>query len=273
MQDSGTLVQSEINMWKYLRLWWFFTINTFQMQSNIRWAFVLFVFAKFLRFGAFILFLVILLQSTKSLAGYNLNQVILFFLSFNLLDIVSQFLFREVYRFRAVIISGSFDYYLAKPINPLFRSLFSGADLLDFVTLIPLLYAIIYYINQLHLFNTMNLLFYFLMFSIGFLIILSFHIFVLSLGILTTEVDNAIFVYRDLAGMGRVPVDVYMEPIRGFITFIIPVGIMMTFPAKALLGVLSLPLMIYAVCFSVLFFYLSLSAWKFALRNYSSASS
>lgn len=234
---------------------------------------MLFVFAKILRFATFIFFLVILVKSTKILAGYNLDQVILFFLSFNLLDIVSQMLLREVYRFRGAVLSGNFDYYLVKPLNPLFRSLFTGTDIFDFITLIPLLAATGLYIDKLHLINPINLLLYFTMLFIGFLTALSFHILVLALGVLTTEVDNAIFLYRDIVGMGRVPIDIYIEPIRAFITFVIPVGIMMTFPAKALMGLLSPIFIIYATLFSLFIFYLSLRVWQHALKSYSSASS
>lgn len=260
-------------MKKYFKVWWLFTLDSFQIQLNIRWGLVLFLLAKILRFITFIFFLVVLLNSTKVLAGYSLDQTILFFLSFNLLDIVSQLLFREVYRFRGAILSGTFDFYLIKPLNSLFRSLFTGADLLDFLTLIPLLFAIIYFINKLQLFNLLNLSIYILMLTVGFLIALSFHILVLCLGILTTEIDNAIFLYRDIVGMGRLPIDIYMEPIRGLLTFIIPVGIMMTFPAKSLMGMLSPKFIIYSVIFSLFLFYISIKAWKSALKSYSSASS
>ena len=135
-------------MIKYLKVWWLYTMDTLQVQLNVaRWGVLLFLFAKILRFATFIFFLVVLVQSTKVLAGYNLDQVILFFLTFNLLDMVSQMFFREVYRFRAAIITGSFDFYLMKPLNPLFRSLFTGADFLDFITLIPLLFSVAYFIN------------------------------------------------------------------------------------------------------------------------------
>ena len=123
---------------RYLKVWWLFTVSSFQIQLNVRWGLALFLFAKILRFATFTFFLIILLNSTKVLAGYSLDQTILFFLSFNFLDILSQLLFREVYRFRPTVLSGTFDFYLIKPINPLFRSLFTGPDLLDFVTFIPL---------------------------------------------------------------------------------------------------------------------------------------
>ncbi len=273
MQAFAISAQQEIKMKKYLRLWWFYTTASLQVQLNVRWGLALFLFAKILRFTTFIFFLVILVRSTKVLAGYNLDQTILFFLSFNFLDIVSQLLLREVYRFRAVIISGNFDYYLVKPISPLFRSLFTGADLLDFITLIPLVYALIYFIYKLMLLNPTSLIIYVISLLVGFSIALSLHILVLSLGVLTTEVNNAILVYRDLVGMGRVPVDIYMEPIRGFITFIIPVGIMMTFPSKALMGILSPLSITYSIFFAISLLYLSLKVWRWSVKQYSSASS
>ncbi len=260
-------------MKKYIRIWWLFVGGSFQTQLNVRWGLALFLIAKILRFATFTLFLVILLKSTKVLAGYSLDQTLVFFLSFNFLDVLSQLLFREVYRFRSIVLSGTLDLYLIKPINPLFRSLLTGPDLLDFVTLIPIIFAIIFFINRLNSFNTLDILGYFLMLIVGFLIALSFHILVLSLGILTTEIDNAVMLYRDLVGLGRMPIDIYMEPIRGILTFIIPVGIMMTFPTKSLLGLLSPELIIYAVIFSLLLFCFSLKSWRYALKQYSSASS
>ena len=79
--------------------------------------------------------------------------------------------------------------------------------------------------------------------------------------------------YRDIIGMGRVPVDVYQEPIRGLITFIIPVGLMISFPVKSFLGILNPLLIFYTFLFSLLFFYFSLKIWGLAVKNYSSASS
>lgn len=258
---------------KYLKVWLIFALNSFQTQMTIRLGLLLFLFAKVLRFAVFTLFIVILLKRTNILAGYNLDQTILFFLSFNLVDILAQLMFREVYRFRQAVVSGTFDFYLIKPINPLFRSLFTGPDLLDFITLVPLIFAIIFFINKLNLFNIYNLLIYIFMILIGFLIALSFHILVLALAVVTTEIDNAIFLYRDFVAMGRMPIDIYIEPIRSILTFIIPVGIMMTFPARALMGLLSPLLILYALFFSVLLFFISIKIWRRSLKEYSSASS
>lgn len=243
------------------------------MQFTVRLAFLIFLLGKILRFTIFTFFIVLLLQNTKVLAGYSLDQTIFFFLSFNLLDVISQMVFREVYKFRSVVLSGNFDFYLVKPVNPLFRSLFGSPDILDFFTLIPLIFAIIYFMDRVGGLNFLPVAMYILLIISGLIISLSFHILVLSLAIVTLEIDHAIMVYRDIVGLGRMPIDIYKEPIRGLLTFVIPVGIMMSYPAKAFLGLLSPALIIYGLLFSVVLFFGSLKIWDYSIRRYSSASS
>src|SRR3990172_9106115 len=62
----------------------------------------------------------------------------------------------------------------------------------------------------------------------------------------------------------------YKEPIQGIFTFVIPVGIMMSFPAKALLGLLNPATYLFSFFFSILFLLISLKLWKSALTKYQS---
>ncbi|MBI2431118.1 MAG: ABC-2 family transporter protein [Candidatus Levybacteria bacterium] len=258
---------------KYFMLWWLFTRITTQVALQSRFGTVIFLVGKLLRFTFFLLFLVLLVSKTKSIASYSFWQVIFFFATFNLLDSIPQFLWREVYRFRNYIMRGFFDYIITKPISPLFRCLFGGSDILDlFILLISVVFAI-YSAGQLSVVTFTGVIVYMLLIINALLISLAFHIFVLSVGVVTTEVDNSIMLYRDLTQMGRVPIDVYQEPLRGLLTFVIPVGMMMTFPAKALMGILSLENMLYAVLFSITLLFLSLYFWQFSLKKYASVSS
>lgn len=258
---------------RYFKIWWIYAMNSFQTQFAIRGAFFIFLVGKILRFTTYTLFIVLLLQNTKVLAGYNLNEVILFFLSYNLIEMIGQLVFREVYRFRPQIVSGGFDFYLIKPVNPLLRSLFGGPDLLDCITLVPLIIAVIYFVNKLGEFSFLGVCLYILLIVIGLVISMSFHILVLSLAIVTTEIDHAIMLYRDVLGLGRMPIDIYKEPLRGLLTFVIPVGIMASFPSKALLGLLSPFYIIYSLIFTVVFLLSSLKIWNAAVKKYSSVSS
>ena len=105
------------------------------------------------------------------------------------------------------------------------------------------------------------------------IVITSIHIFVASLGIITTEVDHTIMIYRDLSSMARFPIDIYTDNIRALLTFAIPIALAFTFPAKAILGLLSFPTVIISLLASCAIFWLSLKFWHYAINQYSSASS
>lgn len=260
-------------MKRYLSVWWLMTISGTQENLTSRLSAILLILGKIIRFLFFLLFLVVIGSKTKAIVGYTLSQVIFFYLTFQLIDNIPQFFMREVYRFRRYITSGDFDYFLTKPLSPLFRSLFGWTDALDIpIIMLSIIFLLVSVIRMPNV-TFFGIITYFILLLNSFAIALSFHVLVLAMAIVTTEVDNAIMLYRDITQMGRLPVDIYKEPIRGLITFAIPVGIMMTVPAKALLGLLSTPVIIIAFIVSGLFLSVSLFFWRRALLDYSSASS
>ena len=246
--------------------------NSFVTVFYSKVALLIFLVGKILRFGFFLGFLFFLLKGTDNLAGYSLNQTIFFFLTFTLIDTLSQFFFREVYRFRPQIVSGDFDLVLAKPINSLFRSLLGGADVIDLITIPPLIYAVVY-VGSLLQPDIIHISLFIILVINGLLIATAFHIAVLALGILTTEIDHTVMIYRDLVSMGRFPVDIYKEPVKGILTYLIPVAAMVTLPAKILMGALSPVGVLTALLIGIASVFVATRFWKFALRYYTSASS
>jgi len=231
------------------------------------------VVGKFLRFAFFFFFLVIILSKTNTIAGYSFWQVIFFFATFNLVDIVAQLFLREVYRFRSYVVSGDFDYFLTKPLSPLFRTLLGGSDILDLPMLFLSTVFVVVAAVQMEAISLAGVLLYIVLVANAFLVALAFHIAVIALGVLTTEIDNALWMYRDLTAMGRLPIDVYREPLRWVLTFAIPVGVMITFPSKALMGLLSTQSVVIAILIGIILFYGSYMFWQYAIKHYSSASS
>lgn len=258
---------------KYFKAWLLMTINSVQTSFVSRWGAVLFILGKVVRFSFFFFLIVIVVGKTKVLAGYNLSQVIFFFLTFNLIDILAQALYREAYRFRGLVTSGDLDLVLVKPVHPLLRVLFGGVDILDMITLVPLIALIVYYAGQLGSLNLFSVGLYLFLVANALLLATAFHIMALAVGVLTTAVDHTMWIYRDFTSMGRIPVDFYSGFIRQILTFVIPVGVMMTFPAKAMMGLLSGPLVFYSFVLGIVLFWASLAFWSWSLTRYSSASS
>lgn len=260
-------------LFKYASLWWLLTVNSFQISLTSRTSAILFVIGKLLRFVFFAAFLFALFAKTQVIANYSLLQAIIFYLTFNFIDTTTQLFFREVYRFRQQVVSGDFDLVLVKPSSPLFRALAGGADPLDLFMLVPYVASLVYAASRLGSLTFGTIALYLLLLVNGFLIAMGFHILVLAIAVMTTEIDHAVMIYRDITSMGRVPVDIYGEPLRSIVTFIIPVGVMMTFPAKALLGLMTPIAIFIALGIGCLFILLSLRLWRWSLVLYSSASS
>lgn len=259
---------------RLIKIWLMMASRAAQSQLLTSWAGVLFIIGKVVRFLLFFIFLFAILSSSKTLAGYSREQVIFFFLVFNLIDITVQFLFRGVYQFRLLIVSGDYDLDFLKPLPSFFRPVFGWTDILDFITLIPIWIYFIWFILRFNLvFSIGAIILFFLLLINSLILAFAFHLFVCAVCILTTSIDPLVWVYRDLTNMARFPTDIYQKGIQYILTFTIPVIILITIPAKALLGLLSWQWVIFSFVISGVFLWASLRFWKYALTHYSSASS
>lgn len=257
---------------KYIKIWWMMSVNSFSVVLGQKYALAMFLIGKTVRFIFYFLFIFFLLKGTGSLAGYSVNQVVFFFLIFNLVDVITQFLFRNVYSFRPMIIKGDFDLVLAKPINALFRVLMGGADLIDLITIPPLVIITIIYAVRLQP-SLMGIVAFIILLINSLVIATAFYIAILALAIITLEIDHAVMIYRDITNLGKVPVDVYKTPLKQFLTYIIPIGVMVTLPGKAMMGLTGPWGIITSILIGAASIFLAISFWNYAMKKYTSASS
>ncbi len=258
------------NIIRNTKLFILFSKLSLKSTLQARMGIIFFMIGKIARFFFFFFFIFLVFSQTKIIKGYNFNQAIIFYLTFNIIDTASQILFREVYRFRQQVVSGTFDLILMKPHHPFVRILLGGIDFLDLTLLIPYFIMTIYFILKIPTINFLIFILYFLLLINALIIATAFHIAVLALGILTTEVDHTIMIYRDLTTIGRFPLEIYKEPVRGIFTFIIPIGVMMSFPPYVLFRILSLPFFLYSFLISSILLIGALKLWDMALKKYQS---
>ena len=96
---------------------------------------------------------------------------------------------------------------------------------------------------------------------------------VVSLSFKFVRVDNLSYLIRSVVDAGRWPVAFYPAAVRLVLTFIIPVGLMTTYPALALRGALSGRGALVALGVAMAFALAARLAWRLAIRRYASASS
>lgn len=261
-------------MKQLVKVWFLMAKNAAQSQLTTSVGGIIFIVGKVLRFLFLIVFLFSVLSQSKTLAGYSREQVILFFLVFSIVDTTTQFLFRGAYHFRSLITSGNYDLDLLKPLPSFFRPVFGYTDILDLITLVPLLIFFNWFIFANQLFPSfIHLILCFLLLLNSLVLGFSLHLLVCAIGILTIQVDHLLWIYRDVTSMARFPTDIYREVIKLLLTFTIPVVVLFTVPTKALMGLLSWQWVALSFLISGIFLWGTFRFWKYALTQYSSASS
>lgn len=259
---------------KYSKIWLLTASNAWQETFVNRGTNALFMVGKVIRLAMTLLFLFLVKQNVANFAGYTSDQIIVFFLTYQFVDVLAQVFYRGVYIFREKIRTGEFDFYLLKPVNALFQSLTGRPDINDSLFIIPTTVASIYIASQLQLTITVSsVLLFLILMANAFLIATALHIVVLVIGILTTEVDGVIWLYRDLMQLGRFPVSMYLEPLRFILFFLVPIGMMITIPAEVLLNLNPSYGVGLALLIGIGSVVASLQLWQWSLKHYASASS
>lgn len=258
----------------YYKIWHIFATTAVQETFVNRGAHLLFFTGKAIRFSMSLLFLYLIKQNITSFAGYTASQMIVFFLTYQFVDVLSQVIFRGVYLFSNLIRTGDFDFLLCRPVNPLFCALVGKPDINDAFFLIPTTAISVYIFSTLGISVTLEtfLLYCVLLFN-SLLIAMSLHILILVIGILTTQIDGVVWIYRDLNYLGRFPITMYLQPLRFILFFIVPIGIMTTIPAQILTGTQPTYSILASCMVGVTSIFVSTWAWKQALKRYTSSSS
>lgn len=262
------------NLTKYWRVWKMTAQAAFQITFVNRSTNLLFFVGKLLRFSMTLIFLFLIHQNIQSFGDYTTDQMILFFLVYQFVDVFSQVLYRGVYIFSNHIRSGNFDFLLSQPINPLFRSLTGHPDINDALFILPTIIVSIGIVLKLGITISLSQFFLFaVLLGNSFLIATALHIAILATGIITTDVDGIVWIYRDFIKLGQFPVTIYLEPLRFALFFLIPIGMMITVPAQFLLGLPATYGLLTVCSIGIGSFLLSLRLWSWSLKRYGSASS
>lgn len=233
-----------------------------------------FVFGKLTRIGLFLVLVVSLFQFTDSVAGFSKGQMILLYATMNLIDIIVQvFFFRGFHALQHEVRKGNFDFALTKPANPLALTTFRYVDFMDIITLIPSVAILVWAIVEVGSVSLSQIIWYVLLSFNGIVIVYGIGLIFGGLTFYTTQMENIWTFYRYGMQMARFPIDIYSGFFRFIFTFILPIAVIVTFPAKAYFGVLSLPFYFYSFGLSVVLVMFGFWFWNHALAKYQSASS
>lgn len=105
------------------------------------------------------------------------------------------------------------------------------------------------------------------------MVLYALWILVVAAAFWVVRLDNLAYLFGAIFDFARWPVSLFKGTWRFFFTFVIPLGLMTTYPAEALLGVLSLRTASLSALGSLSFALVARGVWTRAVGHYTSASS
>jgi ABC-2 type transport system permease protein len=102
-------------------------------------------------------------------------------------------------------------------------------------------------------------------------VLYSFAILTVSAAFYAVRLDNLTHLFSAVFDAARWPVGVFRGAVRTFFTFVIPLAVMTTYPAMALLGALPATTLIAAIAAAAMSLTVSRAMWTASLAKYTSA--
>jgi ABC-2 type transport system permease protein len=170
--------------------------------------------------------------------------------------------------------TGAFDYVLLKPIDAQAMVSASRYEPWRVFDLLGAIALVIYALAQRdHLPSPADAAIGLVLFGAGVLATYALWMLCAAASFWVVRLDNLVYLLGSIFDVGRWPVQVFGGVWRFVFTFVIPVAVMTTFPAMALLGRLGTARTLATAGGSLLLLALSRVIWRTAIRSYTSASS
>lgn len=261
---------------KYLwRVWRSLVRASITREMEFRSNFLLGLFRQFLWLGVFILTIETIFYNTTSLSGWDKSSLLIILALSRLVEGGINTLFaRNIAEIPQTIRTGSFDFYLTKPLPVQFYAAFHRFALYHLGNTIMGLILLIYAAATVTPHPTgLAWLLFILLALLGITIFYSLLILVVSLAFYMERMEGIWAFMNIFSEPLTVPFDIFPTTARYALTYLLPLAFVTFVPAQALTGRLHWQQIPVAIGITVLFLVLANLAWHAGLRRYSSASS
>ncbi len=169
--------------------------------------------------------------------------------------------------------TGNFDYILMKPISSRLYISIKNWDPMAFIDIVVSVIIILLATSFSGYSITFKDVFMFVfVLSIGLFLIYSIMMIFVSVAFwyLGTPL---IWIFNSIMEMGRYPVTFYPKTRRLILTWILPIGFIITVPSQALVGTIGWATILFGIMITVIFYLFSSWFYNFSIKKYSGASS
>jgi ABC-2 type transport system permease protein len=260
---------------RYLRL----LAHMFRVSMSVglqyRWNFVIDGFVSLLWTALGLVPLYVALHHRPTIAGWSFARALVVFGYFTLLrgvldGAVNPSLTAVVQQIR----EGTLDFVLLKPADAQFLVSTSRFEIwkgLDVIAAFAILGWAFHLLGQAP--SAVGALLSVAMLGCAVAALYSVWILVISAAFYVVRLDNLAFLFGSIFDFARWPTGLFKGAWRVIFTFVIPLGLMTTYPAEALLGALDVRTAMFSVVGTVIFAAIARLTWVRAIGHYTSASS
>ncbi|MGQ0614370.1 MAG: ABC transporter permease [Planctomycetaceae bacterium] len=262
-------------MRRYLRLYGCFVRFSFSRAMEFRLDFFFRIFMDLVWNAVHLGFLWLLFRHTPLLGGLDFDQGIVFAASFFLIDALHMTLFsNNMWWFPTLVNRGDLDYYLIRPVSPLFFLSLRDFAANSFVNLLAasgiMAWALARYPGSL---SPGPLFLFFALLACGLLLHYCLNLLFLLPVFWLHSASGTREIFFTLSRYSQKPHKIYSGIVLRLLVTALPFALIASFPVQALFHGADLALVAHVLAVVVGLFALLLLAWKRGLAAYASASS
>ncbi|MEP7199493.1 MAG: ABC-2 family transporter protein [Chloroflexota bacterium] len=169
---------------------------------------------------------------------------------------------------------GTLDFILTKPVNSQFLTSMRTITFWRIADIVLGFGIIVFALARLNIIVTaLDIALFVVLLLAAAIILYAIWLMLVTTAFWFVRVDNITELFNAFYESARFPITVYRGAVQIFLTFVVPIAFITTFPAAALLNKLEPIYALYSVALATGLFIASAWFWKFALRFYASASS
>ena len=260
---------------RYLTLYKYFLRFSFTKAMEFRLDFFFRIFMDIIYYVVNILFFQVIYLHTSMLAGWTQDQMILFIAGYLLTDAINMTVFsNNVWWLPQFINRGDLDYYLIRPVSPLFFLSLREFAANSFVNLLVAIGFFAYAVSQYQApFEWYQLVFYVGLLITGVIIQFGIQLLFILPTFWTQNLRGLLDFYYAIGFAGERPDRIYKGFARILFTYIIPFSLIASFPARLFMDPFDSGILFHFFGVAIILWTITLTIWKKGLRSYSSASS
>ena len=259
---------------RYIRLYKIFFIQYMKTQMQSRFDFVIGFFSFFLNQILGIVFLYLIFEQIPSLNGWGFYELVFIYGYAQIPRGIDHFFTNYLWIFtRKTIREGLFDRYLLRPVNPLFQILVEQCCPDGIGELLVGLLLVLYAVINLQITITATAILWFVTSVIfGAVIYMSVKIFLATNTFFIKDAYQLLYLGYNFSDFVKYPLEIYGNPFRFVLSYIIPFGFTAFIPASYFLQTNTLQnTIIIEVVIAVISFAVAYKYFCFGCNKYESA--